>query len=416
MRTPELLTPLKSAAFRRYWTALTMTSVGDGVTSVAMPLTAALLLDASPADLGWLTALAWIPSVVLSVPAAGLLSRFGHPLNSMIGADVVRFAAMASLPIAALFGVLNLQILYAVTVIVATSSVFFNVANAALFPALITDEQRVTGQALLYGSQTAASVGGSSLGALLTSLISVPVVATVDALSYLASAFFLTRTDRPLSVPAPRKVSLVSSEGMRFIAATPRLRAALGVSTTTNLFYLMFHALVILFLTETLHLPPAATGLLFGAEAVGAFIGSAFVPSMVRRYGTKLGLIIGSLLTALPLALLAAATGPQPLLFIMVPLTALVSGLGQSIQDISTATTFFSTVPVDLRFQVRGAYQTVSFAARPVGALLGGLMGQHLGLRWAIGIAAIGGTLAFLWALPMKAHTTDGSEAQLADV
>jgi len=392
--------PLRDTAFRRYWKAVTGSAAGDGVLSVAVPLAAALLLGADPAQMGLLTALAWIPSVLFAIPAGGWVARFRHQLTPMIGADLVRCAATALVPIGALLGMLNLPILYAITVVVATASVVFTVTDAALLPALLPEDRLVAGQSVVYGARTVASMIGSGVGGLLVPLVSAPITAAAGAASFLWSATLLSRTACPGSLAVPRRAAPISAAGLRFIVSTPVLRGALGVTTTTNFFKLMFHALLVLFLTRTLHLPAGTTGLVLGAEAAGALAGSVITPAVTQRLGMRRSLMVGSLLSATPLTAVPAATGPETTVAAVLVVASLLSGLGRSLQDISVATTFMTAVPVPLRSQVRGAYQTVSFGVRPIGAVLGGFAGQHLGLRAAIGIAVAGGLLAFLWALP----------------
>lgn len=396
---PSHGTPLRAPAFRRYWGAVSVSAAGDGLLSVAVPI-AAVLLGAGPAQMGWLTALAWLPSVLFAIAAAGWVARFRHPLTPMIGADVVRFAATASLPVAWWLGWSSLPALYALTAIVASASVVFVVADAALFPTLLDDDRLVAGQSLVYGARTVASVAGSGAGGLLVPVLSAPVAVAADALSYLWSAALLTRIDRSAARTPPRRAAPVSTTGLRFIADAPALRGALGVTTTANFFNLMFHALLVLFLTRTLRLSAAVTGLVLGAEAAGALVGSLALPAVARRLGMPRSLVAGSLLSAAPLTAIAVVAGPAAVVVTVVLVASVLSGVGRSVQDISVAATFVAAVPVPLRAQVRGAYQTISFGVRPVGAVLGGLAGQSVGLRPAVLLATAGGLLAFLWALP----------------
>ncbi|MEU8023037.1 MFS transporter [Micromonospora haikouensis] len=397
---PAHVAPLRVPSFRRYWGAVSVSTAGDGVLSVAVPIAAAVLLGAGPAQMGWLTALAWIPSVLFAIPAGGWVARFRHPLTPMIGADLVRFAVTASLPAAWWLGWLNLPALYALTAVVASASVLFVVADAALFPTLLDDDRLVAGQSLVYSARTVASVAGSGAGGLLVPVLSAPVAVAADALSYLWSAALLTRIDRPAARTPPPRTAPVSTTGLRFITASPALRGALGVTTTANFFNLMFHALLVLFLTRTLHLSAAVTGLVLGAEAAGALVGSMALPAVARRLGMPRSLVAGSLLSAASLTAVAVAAGPAVVVVTVVLVASFLSGVGRSVQDISVAATFVATVPVPLRTQVRGAYQTISFGVRPVGAVLGGLVGQSVGLRPAVVLATAGGLLAFLWALP----------------
>ncbi|GAA2592405.1 MFS transporter [Winogradskya consettensis] len=398
---------LGDARFRRYWSAGSVSAGGDGVSSVAVPMAAALLLRADPAQMGWLTALTWVPSVLFAIPAGNWVARHHRqPLAPMISADLVRCAAIASIPVAWSTGALSLTLLSVVTLVVATASVFFSVADAAVFPAIVAEGRVVAGQSLVYGARTVANTAGSGAGGLLVSLVAAPLVAAADALSYLWSAVMLARVGRPRSVPVGPPPSRISAAGMRFLLATPPLRAALGVTTTANFFNLMFHALLVLFLTRTLRLSPAVTGLVFAAEAAGAFLGSAFTPAIADRLGRLRSLMVGSLAMGVPLLVFPLSHGSPAVTVTVLVAGSFGSGIGRALQDISVAAIFMTTVPEPMRSPVRGAYQAISHGVRPLGALLGGFAGQWLGLRAAVAVAVAGGLLAFLWTLTSSRHKT----------
>ncbi|MFI6078668.1 MFS transporter [Actinoplanes sp. NPDC051343] len=392
------LAPLRNQPFRRYWAALTGSATGDGVLSVALPLTA-IVLGADAAKIGWLTALSSLPSILFAIPAGGFMARSRHPVVAMILADLVRFGATITIPIAALLGELSLPILDATGFVISTASVFFSVADAFVFPSLLTKDQIVAGQSLTYGARTVASMAGSAIAGLLVPLLSAPITTAVDSASYLWSASSLARIGRVSFPHSARGSSRLLSGGLRFILNTSTLRRALGLTTTSNFFGLMFQSLSALYLTRTLGLPVYVVGISLGAEAAGAFGGSVVASAVARALDLQRGLLVGSLLSAAPMTAIAIAAGSKAILLLVISAAFLLSGIGRALQDINVAAIFASTVPTSLRAQVRGAYQMVSYGARPVGAVLGGLIGQQLGVHLAICAAAMGGLLAFPWAL-----------------
>ncbi|HUA28417.1 MAG TPA: hypothetical protein VMC03_05990 [Streptosporangiaceae bacterium] len=105
---------LKDRPFRGYWTAQTVSLFGDQVSSVAMPLTAVLVFKASAAEMGYLTALIWLPSLLFGLHAGAWVDRRGRRRATMIAADAGRFALFASVPVGYALGVLTLAQLYAV--------------------------------------------------------------------------------------------------------------------------------------------------------------------------------------------------------------------------------------------------------------------------------------------------------------
>ena len=197
-RVPPLL---RDRAFRRYWSAQTVSMFGDQVGTIAMPLAAVLILHADAADMGYLSALEWLPSLLFAVPAGVWADRRGRRRVTMIAADLGRLAATGSIPVCYGLGVLSLGQLFGVAFAAGTLSVLFNVSDAALFVALVPDDQYVAGSSLVYASRALSFVGGPSLGGLLVQLLSAPLAIAADALSFLGSALLLHRI-RPQPPPA----------------------------------------------------------------------------------------------------------------------------------------------------------------------------------------------------------------------
>ncbi len=187
-RIPVLL---RQTQFRRYWTAQTISMFGDQISGIAIPLAAVLVLRASAADMGYLTALVWLPSLLFGLHAGAWVDRRGHRRLTMIAADVGRCALLASLPVCYALGVLTLAQLFAVAFGVGGLSVLFNVSDSALFVAVVPADRYLDGNSLIFASRALSFVGGPSIGGLLVQVFSAPIAIVADAVSFLGSAFFL---------------------------------------------------------------------------------------------------------------------------------------------------------------------------------------------------------------------------------
>lgn len=144
---------LREVVFRRYWTASTISMVGDQVTTIAVPLTAVLALHAGAATMGYLTALEWLPSLLFGMHAGAWADRSGRRRQLMIACDLGRCALLASVPVCWALGVLTVWQLFAVVFAAGTLSTLFNVANATMFVSIVPPERYVDGQSLIYGSR-----------------------------------------------------------------------------------------------------------------------------------------------------------------------------------------------------------------------------------------------------------------------
>src|SRR6202042_1123307 len=229
---PELL---RERVFRRYWSAQTISMFGDQVSSIAMPLAAVLILHAGAADMGYLSALEWLPSLLFALPAGAWVDRRGRRRATMIAADLGRLVALASIPVCYGLGVLSLGQLFAVAFCAGTLSILFNVSDATLFVALVPEDQYVEGNSLVFASRALSFVGGPSLGGLLVQLLSAPLAIAADALSFLGSALLLHRTGRAEPPTEPGRGGSAMA-GARFIKGSGLIRASLLAAATINFF------------------------------------------------------------------------------------------------------------------------------------------------------------------------------------
>ena len=395
-RVPRLL---QETQFRRYWTGQTVSMFGDQISGIAIPLAAVLVLHADAAEMGYLTALVWLPSLLFGLHAGAWVDRRGQRRVIMIAADLARFALLASLPLSYALGVLTLAQLYVIAFAVGALSVVFNVSNTALFVAVVPEEQYLEGNSLLYASRAMSFVTGPSIGGLLVQALSAPFAVAADALSYLGSAFFLHRI-RPAEPPPDRSGKGAVTAGARFIAGSPIVRASLLGVSIINFFNLMFSALFLLFAVRVLHVNAGEIGLILGLAATGGVVGAALTKRIADRIGVGWAYTLGCLGFTAPTMLVPLAGGPRLLVLSMLFAAELLSAFGVMVLDISIGSIFAAVIPDDLRSRVAGAFQAVNYGTRPIGALLGGLLGTFIGLRAGLWIASAGGVLGFVVLIP----------------
>ena len=389
---------LRDRVFRRYWSGSTISMFGDQISGIALPLAAVLVLHAGAAQMGYLTALEWLPSLLFGLPAGAWVDRRGRRRRTMIAADLGRAALFASIPVCYALHVMTLPQLYLVTFGAGMLSIVFNVSDATLFVAIVAPERYVDGQSLIYGSRALSFVGGPSIGGVLVQVVSAPFAIAADALSFLGSAFFLGRI-QPTEPPADDGEGSVLA-GARFIVGSALVRSSLIAVATINFFNLMFAALYLLYAVRVLHIKAGVVGVLIGAAAVGALLGSAVTKRIAARIGVGWAYTLGCLLFTAPLVLWPLAHGRMSLVLVTLFVAEFVSGFGVMVLDISIGAIFAAVIPDRLRSRVTGAFQAVNYGTRPLGALLGGLLGSVIGLRPALWIAALGGITGFVLLLP----------------
>jgi MFS family permease len=398
----DLVPPLlRDRVFRRYWGASTVSMFGDQISSVAIPLTAVLVLHAGADTMGFLTALQWLPSLLFALHAGAWVDGHGQRRRTMILADLGRAIALATVPLCYALHVLTAAQMYAVTFVEGALSVLFTVSDGTLFVSIVEPEEYVDGQSLIYGSRAFSLLGGPSVGGVLVQALSAPFAIVADAFSFLGSAAQLSMI-RPLEPPASDGQDGVTA-GLRFIGKSPIVRASLTGVAVVNFFNLMFNALFLLYAIRVLGVRPGVLGVVIGAGAIGGILGSVLCKRLTSRFGAGLVYVAGCFVFTVPLALAPfAASFHGTLVLVMLFFAEFGSGFGVMVLDISIASIFGVVIPVAMRSRVSGAFQAINYGTRPAGAVLGGLLGSMLGLRPALWIAVAGGVIGSALLLPSE--------------
>jgi len=393
---PRLLR--ESGIFRRYWGAHTVSLVGDQISGLALPLVGVLTLDASAAQMGVLAAAGLVPNLVLALHAGAWVDRWGRRRRTMIVADFARALLLCSVPLAYAFDVLTLAQLYVVAFGVGSLAVAFNVSDASLFVSIVRRDRFIEASSLLNGSRAFSYVAGPAAAGALVQVLSAPGALLLDAASYLGSGGLLVSI-HPDEPPADREGGGVLV-GMRWVLRSAVVRSTLLATATINFFNFVFFALFVLYAVRTLGITPGALGIVLGAGAVGSLVGSVFTGRITRAIGVGPALVLGCVLFPAPLLLVPLAGGPRTVVLACLFLSELGAGFGVMLLDISAGSLFAAVIPHRLRSRVSGAYTFANYGVRVLGSLVGGVLGETLGLRPGIAIGAAGALLGVLWLLP----------------
>lgn len=391
-RVPRLL---RQAAFRRYWSAQTVSLFGDQVSTLAIPLVAVLTTGASAAEMGYLTAASLLPNLLFSVLAGAWVDRLPDKRRVMILADAGRAVLLAVVPILWWTGGLTLPLLYAVAFAVGTLAVFFEVAHGSLFASLVGRADYIEANTLLNGARAMSTVAGPSAGGIMVQALGAPAALLADVTSYVASAFWLLRVRVTENRPAEADRGILP--GLRFLIRSVPLRHTLLGASTLNLFNFMFAALFVLYVTTELGISAATLGLILGTGALGGLLGAALTGRLTRRLGIGPTLLIAFVVFPAPLLLVPLAEGPKPLVVTLLFAAEFLSAIGVMMLDITAGAVQTAATPPSMLARMQGAKRTVNYGIRPIGALIGGGLGTALGLRPALWIAAVGGLLGVLW-------------------
>jgi MFS family permease len=386
----------------RLWAGQTVSQFGSTVTREALPYTAILALGASPLQMGLLGAAGAAPLLLLGLFAGVWVDRVRRrPL--MIAADIGRALLLLSIPVAYLLGWMRIEQLYVVAALAGALTVFFDVAYQSALPGLVRREHLLEGNSKLGLSESVAEIGGPPLGGVLVQLVSGPVTLLLDALSFVFSAWMLMRIRAEEPPPAPpeqhQHIWRDLSTGLRAIWADPLLRAMAGTSTIQSFFGWFFGAIYGLYAIRVIGMGTAMLGITVAFGGVGALLGALLVRPATRRFG--LGpTIVGGLVISSAMSFFTWLAGGLPALAVPLMISVQLIGDGASTVAQIDQTSLRQTITPDRMLgRVNASMHVLGNGIGTLGLLTGGVLGELIGLRSTVAVAALGGLLGCVWIL-----------------
>jgi predicted MFS family arabinose efflux permease len=388
--------------FVKLWLGQAVSQFGSGMTGIALPLTAVLVLAATPTQMGILGAFDGVSVLVIGLLAGVWVDRVRRrPL--LLAADLGRVFVLSTIPLAALLGVLRIGQLYVVAALAGMLTVIFDVTHSAFLPSLIPHESLVEDNSKLGMSDSLAEIGGPAVAGPLVQVISAPFALFFDALSFLFSACCLGRIHTPEPPPTAReqRKSIWSDlvEGLRLVLKNPLLRALAGSAGTFSLFGNFVGALYALYVIRQVGAPPIFLGLLVATGGVSALVGAFLAERVVRRFGLGLTVGMGLFMYGATGLLIPLAGGSVALALSLLFLSQLLGDASVSIYFIAEVSLRQSLVPANVLGRTNASMQFLSQGVAPLGALLAGILGRLIGLRLTILIGVLGVMLAGTWLL-----------------
>ena len=384
--------------FLNLWGAETVSLVGSQVSQLALPLVAILVLEASAFEVALLGVVEFAPFILISLPAGVWVDRLRRkPI--LIAADLGRALLLGSIPLAHWAGVLTIWQLYMVGFVVGVLTVFFDVSYQSYLPSLVSRDRLIEGNSKLEVSRSGAQLAGPGLAGALVEALTAPIAVLVDALSFLASGFFLFRIKQEERAPtrAERQAGpgmrAELLEGLRYVLGNRYLRWIAASTATFNFFSNLIFSVFLVYAVRELEIGPGLIGAIFSLASVGYLLGALLANRLSRRFGVGPTIIIGAA-GSTSLLLLAAAPRSNPIPFVVAGMG--ISALGIPIYNITQVSFRQAITPERLQGRMNSVMRFVVWGVIPLGALLGGALASWFGLRFAIWVGAIGMSLAVL--------------------
>ncbi|MCE7987164.1 MAG: MFS transporter [Caldilinea sp. CFX5] len=386
--------------FVKLWSAHPISAIGSKVTFLALPLTAALVLQATPVEMGYLAVAGSLPGLLFGLPVGVWVDRRKRR-SLLILADIGRGLLLLLIPLAVWVGLLQMPLLYGVIFFTGILSLLFGAADHAYLPTVVQREQLVAANSRLAISRSAAEIAGPTLAGWLIQVVTAPVAILVDALSFLLSGLLLGLI-RQAEAPPVRHADdghffQEISAGFKLLYQDRTLWAITIATAIISFFNAALEAIYLLYMTRNLALSAWWIGIIFGAGSVGFLVGALLPGYLVRRLGLGSTMILGLLLLAVADIIFPLARGPQPVIIALLTLAQVGFGFGITFYNVSKDSLQQTITPEHMLGRMSATLDFTVAALIPLGALAGGLLGEWLGLRTTLLLAASGELLAVVW-------------------
>lgn len=359
---------------------------------MAVPLTAISVLHAGPTQVGLLTALQYIPVVLIALFAGVWLDRHRRrPV--LISTNLARFLLIMLIPAGYLTGLLSLGLLYLVTFAVGLLTAVSDVAYLVYLSSLVTREQLIEANSKLEVTYSIAQIGGPGIGGVLAQLVTAPVALVASAGTYLltAASFLGIRTPEAVQMPEHERRSMRAeiADGLRAVLHHRVLRMLAVQAGVYNLFNQIVLTLYLLFGVRVLRLGAGELGVILTTASVGGLIGASVAGRAAAAIGAGRCIVGSTVISAAGLVVVPFAPA-TPVLAIVVLITGfMVYGFGLSILNIHSVSARIALAPARLLGRITATFRLIIYGTLPIGALLAGALGNLVGIRAAIMLGAV---------------------------
>ena len=389
--------------FRMLWASATVTTFGAQITNLALPLTAALLLHASPWEMGVLVALEVLPFGLLGLFAGVWIDR-GSKLKIVIASEVARGAALLIVPLAAFTGWLSMPVLYVAGFACGVGNAIGGAAAQVLMAQMVGRDRLIEANAKIALGENVAQLTGPGIAGWLIQAFTAPFAILIDAVSFFASALLLRgiEPDKPGVVGGERNMWREIAEGLKLVWNSPVLRSLAWTIAVWQLLHHMQAALLILFASRELAMSPGMIGGAFVFAGFGCFFASLHAERFGERFGVGSMIVFGFVGTGAAWVVIAlipmtgwAATVAFGLALFVFDFSATLFGIHyMSLRQAITPDALLGRMTATMRF--------LALAAAPFGALIGGGLGEWLGLSRTLLTVGIAGLVLAAMAIAMS--------------
>ncbi len=384
--------------YRRIFASVVITHFGAQITILALPLTAVTVLNASPTQMGWLMAAEIVPFVLLSLPAGVWLDRVRKLPVYVIGESVFALT-LASVPIAAWSGVLSMAWLYVVGFVLGCVHVFGGSAAQIVLTQIVSRDRLVEAHSKNALAVSGSEIAGPGLAGALIKLLGAPFAIAFDAILIAGSVLLLRGIrveESAMSTPGVRFWAQLR-EGVRFVARTRMLWTLALFVGCWQLLHHMASVVQILVASRELGMSAQSIGFCYVGMGVGTILASVYGRRVSEKVGPGPTIVAGLAVSAV--GWLALAVAPASVLgVVLFGFMLTCFSAGATLIFVNFLSLRQAVTPEPLLGRMTSTMRWLILIGAGPGALIGGYVGEHIGLRASLALAGVGALILTLFA------------------